>query len=122
MITFIKNGNIEPVLGLSFGFLVGGIRGDPGAVGQGRNNGGESFQERAQSNVCLWLDTKKITFRAHSEASIYRAALVIFLYEEVYLQTRLFAPVWLVYESFLWEEFSVKVGPTKPKKSHNLAG
>ena len=122
MITFIKNGNIEPVLGLSFGFLVGGIRGDPGAVGQGRNNGGESFQERAQSNVCLWLDTKKITFRAHSEASIYRAALVIFLYEEVYLQTRLFAPVWLVYENFLWEEFSVKVGPTKPKKSHNLAG
>ena len=61
MITFNKNGNIEPVLGLSFGFLV-------------------------------------------------------------YLQTRLFAPVWLVYESFLWEEFSVKVGPTKPKKSHNLAG
>ena len=80
------------------------------------------FKKELNQNVCLWLDTKKITFCAHSEASIYRAALVIFLYEEVYLQTRLFAPVWLVYESFLWEEFSVKVGSTKPKKSHNLAG
>ena len=33
--------------------------------------------------------------RAHLEAR-YRAALVIFLYEKVYLQTRLFAPVWLM--------------------------
>ena len=30
MITFNKNGNIEPVLGLLFVFLVGGIRRDPG--------------------------------------------------------------------------------------------
>ena len=78
MITFNKNSNIEPVLGLSFGFLVGGIRGDPGAVGQGRNNGGESFQERAQSKCLSLIGHKKITFCAHSEASIYRAVLVIF--------------------------------------------
>ena len=124
LITFNKNSNIEPVLGLCLVSLLvaSACWWDPGAVGQGQNNGGESFQERAQSNVCLWWDTKKITFCAHSEASIYLAALAIFLCEEVYLQTRLLAPVWLVYESFLWEEFSVKVGSTKPKKSHNLAG
>ena len=62
MITFNKNGNIEPVLGLSFGFLVGGIRRDPGAVGQGRNNGGESFQERAQSKCLSLIGHKKNYF------------------------------------------------------------
>lgn len=52
------------------------------------------------------------------EPSIYRAAFAI----GVYLQTRLFAvPVWLVQESFLWEEFSLQMVPTKLKKSHNLA-
>ena len=60
-----------------------------------------------------------IIVRGHNicEPSIYRAAFAI----GVYLQTRLFAvPVWLVQESFLWEEFSVQMVPTKLKKFHNL--
>ena len=37
---------------------------------------------------------------AQSEASIYHAAFMIFLYRGVYLQTRLFVvPVWLMQES-----------------------
>ena len=42
--------------------------------------------------------------------SIYRAAFVIFLYEGVYLQTR------LVQESFLQEELAMKMGHKKPSK------
>ena len=42
--------------------------------------------------VCDWAQKY---FRAQSEASVYRTALVIFLHDGVYLQTRLFAvPVW----------------------------
>lgn len=49
-----------------------------------------------------------------SEASICRTAFVIFLYEGVYLQTRLFAiPVWLLRGSFLREEFFSENGAHK---------
>ena len=62
-----------------------------------------------------------IVFCAQSEASIYPAAFVILLYEEVYLQTRLFAvPIWLVQESFLQDEFSVKVAPPQNKEIPNF--
>ena len=45
---------------------------------------------------CDWI------FCAQSEASIYRTVFVIFLYEGVYLQTRLLAVhVWLVQESLI---------------------
>ena len=61
---------------------------------------------------------------AQAEAGFYRGALVTFLYEGVYCQTtlsRLFAEsVWFVQESFLPEEFSVKMGPTKLKKSQGF--
>ena len=49
------------------------------------------------------------------------------LCEGIHLQFRLFALARrtclgrAVYDSFLREEFSVKMGPTKPKISHNLA-
>ena len=82
-------------------------------------------------NICELLKSNKLasllflsaqpTFKLvalNPEPSIYRAAFAI----GVYLQTRLFAvPVWLVHESFLWEEFSVQMMPTKLKKFHNLA-
>ena len=57
-----------------------------------------------------------------SEASIYPAAFVILSeYKEVYLKTRMSAvPVWLVQESFLQDEFSVKVPPTPPKKTKEI--
>ena len=59
---------------------------------------------------------------AQSEAIINRTAFLSFLYEGVYLQTRLFSiPVLLVQESFPGEEFFGKMGPTKPKISSNLA-
>ena len=60
---------------------------------------------------CLYLiGHKKYSF-ALSEARIDGAAFVMFLYEEVYLQTRLFAvPVWFLQESFFRETFSVKNG------------
>ena len=82
-------------------------------------------------NICELLKSNKLasllflsaqpTFKLvalNPEPSIYRAAFAI----GVYLQTRLFAvPVWLLHESFLWEEFSVQMVPTKLKKFHNLA-
>ena len=121
MITFNKNSNIEPVLCLCLvSLLVASAETHGRSVRAGITVAKVFKKELNQMFVSDW--TQKITFCGHSEASIYRATLVIFLYEEVYLQTRLFGPVWLVYENFLWEEFSVKVGPTKPKKSHNLAG
>ena len=59
---------------------------------------------------------------AQSEAIINRTAFLSFLYEGVYLQTRLFSiPVLLVQESFPREEFFGKMGPTKPTISNNLA-
>ena len=81
-------------------------------------------------NICELLNSNKLasllflsaqpTFKLvalNPRPSIYRAAFAI----GVYLQTRLFAvPVWLVQESFLWEEFSVQMVPTKLKTSHNL--
>ena len=61
-------------------------------------------------------------FCVQSDTGIYRAPFVIFLYEGVYLQTRLFVvPVWLVQESVFQGECSVKLGPNKPEKYHNLA-
>ena len=48
------------------------------------------------------------------ETSIGRTAFVIFLYEGVYLQTRVFAiPVWLLRGSFLREEFFSENGANK---------
>ena len=59
--------------------------------------------------------------RSQQEASIYRAAFVIFRIRSVYPQTRLFAvTVWLVQKSFLRGKFSVKMGPYKPKKFHTF--
>ena len=58
---------------------------------------------------------------AQSEASIYRAAFVIFLYEGVYLQTRPPLPIWLVQENYLREVFSVKVSPKSlPYQFHSI--
>ena len=57
---------------------------------------------------------------AQSEANIYRAALMIFLYEELFPQTRLFAEHGLAPSGeLLQEEFSAKMGPIKPNKSYN---
>ena len=72
-------------------------------------------------NICELLKSNKLasllflsaqpTFKLvalNPEPSIYRAAFAI----GVYLQTRLFAvPVWIVQESFLWEEFQCKWCP-----------
>ena len=95
MITFNKNSNIEPVLCLCLvSLLVASVETQGRSV---RARIKVAKVCRKSSIKCLSLiGHKKISFCAHSEASIYRAALVIFLYEEVYLQTRLFVPVWLV--------------------------
>ena len=54
-------------------------------------------------------------FCAQSETSIYHASFVIFLHEGINLQTRLLAVdrciCLVVQESFLQEDFSVKMGP-----------
>ena len=69
-----------------------------------KNQFHDSFQ-------CLSLIGHTPNRSAQAEAS----AFVIFLYVGVYLRTRLFAvPVWLVLESFLQEESSLKLKPTKP--------
>ena len=70
----------------------------------------------------LVSDWAQKIFFAQSEAIINRTAFLSFLYEGVYLQTRLFSiPVLLVQESFPREEFFGKMGPTKSKISSNLA-
>lgn len=75
MITFNKNCHIEPVLGLRLvSLLVASSETQGRLVGQGRNNGGESFQERAQSNACLLLGTKKLLFMP-----IWRPASIVLL-------------------------------------------
>ena len=71
---------------------------------------------------CLFLIGHNKYSCAQSEAIIDPTAFLSFLYEEVYLRTRLFSiPVLLVQESFLREEFFGKMGPIKPKISNNLA-
>ena len=78
--------------------------------------------EFPDSFECLSLIGHKKYFCAQSEAIINRTAFLSFLYEGVYLQTRLFSiPVLLVQESFPREEFFGKMGPTKSKISSNLA-
>ena len=53
-----------------------------------------NLSSTTHSNACLWLSPKKQNktkhFCAQLEASIYLAAFVIFFYQGVYLQTRLF--------------------------------
>ena len=100
MITFNQNSNTEPVLCLCLvSLLVASAETHGRSVRAGITVAKVFKKELNQMFVSDW--TQKITFCGHSEASIYRATLVIFLYEEVYLQTRLFGPVWLVYENFL---------------------
>ena len=53
MITFNKNSSIEPVLCLCLVSLSVASVETKGAVSQGQNNGGKSFQERAQLNASL---------------------------------------------------------------------
>ena len=76
--------------------------GDPGAVGRVEMKGVERFHELRQreptecysqrnSSTTYSLIEHKKYFCAQSESSICRGAFVIFLYEKVYLQTRLFA-------------------------------
>ena len=78
--------------------------------------------EFPDSFECLSLIGHKKYFCAQSEAIINRTAFLSFLYEGVYLQTRLFSiPVLLVQESFPREKFFGKMGPTKPTISNNLA-
>ena len=78
--------------------------------------------EFPDSFECLSLIGHKKYFCAQSEAIINRTAFLSFLYEGVYLQTRLFSiPVLLVQESFPREEFFGKMGPTKPTISNDLA-
>lgn len=80
------------------------ILGDPGVVSQVGINGSESFQEWVRELLgCYSKQTSSMTHlnTCLSEATIYRAAFLILLYEGVCLQTWLFTvPVWLVQESF----------------------
>ena len=117
-----------------FVFIVLYILKDPGAVSRVRKNSGESFQEGAReplgsyckrtssttySNACLSLGTKtqKIFLCPIGGQHLSRCFRDL-------LKQRILPAVrctCLASESFLREAFSAKMGPTKPKKSHNLA-
>ena len=83
-------------------------------------NCGESFQERAQSNACLWLGTKKLLF-----VPIQRPASIVLLswssYMNKFTANSTICTCLACVGELSWRRVFSENGAHKPKKSLNLA-